>query len=79
MDVADQEKVLEFIDLRIKFVDGKPSVDVFTKPTNSFTYVKPSTCYPRKSINNLPRESALRLRRICDTDEKFESRANEYK
>ena len=49
------------------------------KTTNSFTFVQPSTCYPRKSINNVPRGIALRLRRICDTDEKFESRANEYK
>ena len=79
MEVADQEKGLEFLDLRIKCVDGKLSVDVFAKPTNSFTNVKPSTCYPRKSINNVPRGIALRLRRICDTDEKFESRANEYK
>ena len=79
MEVADQEKGLEFLDLRIKCVDGKLSVDVFAKPTNSFTYVKPSICYPRKSINNVPRGIALRLRRICDTDEKFECRANEYK
>ena len=71
MDVADQEKSLEFLDLRIKCVDGKLSVDVFTKSTNSFTYEKPSTCYPRKSINNVPRGIALRLGRIYDTDKKF--------
>ena len=67
---------LEFLDLRIKCVDGKLSVDVFAKPTNSFTCVNPSTCYPCKSINNIPRGITLRLRRICDTDEKFEFRAN---
>ena len=79
MEIADQEKGLEFLDLRIKCVDGKLSADIFGKPTNSFTYVKPFTCYPRKSITNIPRGIALRLRRICDTDEKFESRANENK
>ena len=78
MEVADQGKGLQFIDLRIKCVDGKLSVDVFAKPTNSFTYEKSSTCYPRKGINNVPRGIALRLQRICDT-EKYESRANEYK
>ena len=35
--IADQEKGLEFPDLRIKCVDGKLSVDVFAKLTNSFT------------------------------------------
>ena len=39
----------------------------------------PTSCYPRKSINNIPRGVALRLRRICDTDEKFNSRSIEYK
>ena len=39
----------------------------------------PTSCYPRKSLNNLPRGIALRLRRICDTDEKFDSRSIEYK
>ena len=79
METADQEKGLEFLDLRIKCVDGKLSVDIFEKPTNSFTHVKPSTCYPRKSINNVLRGMAVRLRRICYTNGKFESRANEYK
>ena len=66
MEIANQEKGLEFLDL---------AVDVFAKPTNSFTYAKPSTCYPRTNINNVPRGIALRLRRIRDTDENLESRA----
>ena len=37
------------------------------------------SCYCRKSINNIPCDIALRLRRICDTDEKFNSRSIEYK
>ena len=51
----------------------------FAKPTNSFTYVSPTSCYLRKSLNNVPRGIALRLRRICNTDEKFNSRPIEYK
>ena len=54
MEIADQEKGLEFLDLRIKCVDGKLSVDIVAKATNTFTYVKPSTCYSRKSTNNVP-------------------------
>ena len=37
MEIADQEKGLEFLDLGIKCVYGKLSVGVFAKPTNSFT------------------------------------------
>ena len=60
-------------------MEAKLSVDVFFEATNRFSYVSPSTCYSRKIINNVLREIALRLRRIYDTDEKFESWANEYK
>ena len=38
-----------------------------------------TSCYPRKSINNIPRGITLPLRWICDTDEKFNSRSIEYK
>ena len=65
---------LEFLDLKLKMVNGKISVDVFSKPTNSFTYVLPSTCYPNRNIKNVPKAIALRLRRICDSDEKYDER-----
>ena len=79
MEIADQEKGLEFLDLTIKCVEGKLSVDIFAKPTNSFIYVNPFTYYARKKIDHVPHGIALRLHWICDTDEKFESHANEYK
>ena len=79
MQIADDVNELEFLDLKITCLNGKLSVDVHSKPTNSFTYVMPSTCYPMKNINKVPQGIALRLRRICDTTEKYESRADEYK
>ena len=54
-------------------------MDVNYKPTNGFTYILPTICYPRKSINSIPHSIALRLRRICDSDEKFNYRSEEYK
>ena len=78
MQVQDEDGI-EFLDLKLKLRNSKIAVDGFAKPTNSFTYVLPISCYPRKSINNIPRGIALRLRRICDTDEKFNSRSIEYK
>ena len=54
-------------------------MDVHSIPTNSFTYVLPTTCYPRKGINNIPHGIALRIERICDSDEKFKNWSEEYK
>ena len=36
---------------------------MYLKPTNSFTYVIPSTCYPRKNIENVPVGVALCLQK----------------
>ena len=53
MEVADPGNYLELLDLKLKWEDGKITVDIHSKPTNIFTYVLPTTCYPRKSINNI--------------------------
>ena len=52
---------LEFLDLKLKIVEGKIRVGIFAKPTNSFSYTTPSTCYPKKYISNIPKGTVLRL------------------
>ena len=39
MEIAGLGKDLDFLELQIKCVKGKLSVDVFTKPTNSHLHV----------------------------------------
>ena len=72
---------LDMMDLTLLFNPQtcKIATDIYAKPTNTFTYVDPNTCYSKRNINNVPYGVALRIRRICDTDEKFQTRAEEYK
>ena len=77
MEIAS-DTGLEFLDLKLKILEVKNRVDVFAKPTNSFRYTTPSTCYPKKNISNIPKGIALRLRRICDDDVTFDKRSSEY-
>ena len=53
--------ILQFLDLKLKFDKGhkRISVDIFAKATNSFTYVPPSICFPKNSIENVPKSFAL--------------------
>ena len=78
MEVA--KDVLEFLDLKLTFDKEYKhiSVGIFGKATNSFTYVLPSTCFPKNSIENISKGVALPLRRICDSDDKFEERSVQY-
>ena len=52
MEIASDTS-LKFLDLKLKILEGKTKADVFTKPTNSFSYTSPSTCYPKKNISNV--------------------------
>ena len=62
MEVAETCNYLEFLDLKLKWENGKITVDVHSKPTDSFTYVLPTTCHPMKSINYVPHSISLRFR-----------------
>ena len=44
---------IEFLDLKLKIVEGKINVNVHSKPTNSFTYELPSVTL-MKSIIKVP-------------------------
>ena len=51
---------LEFLDLKLKMNENiQTFVYVFSKPTNSLSYVMPSKYYSSKNINNGPRGIAL--------------------
>ena len=78
MEVATD--TLEFLNLNLKFdkESKQTSVDHFAKDTDSFTYVLPSTCFSKNNIENIAKGAALRLRRICDSDEKFDKHSAEY-
>ena len=78
MEVATD--TLEFLDLKLKFdkESKQISVDVFAKDTDIFTYVLPSTCFPKNNIENIPKGVVLRLGRICHYDEKFDKHSAEY-
>ena len=78
MEVA--KDVLEFLDLKLKFDKEykRILVDILAKATNGFRYVLASTCFPKNSIENVPKGVALRLRRICDSDNKFGEHSVQY-
>ena len=64
MEVA--KDILEILDLQLKLdkVSKLISVEIFSKATNSFAYLLPSTCFPKTNIENIPKGAALLLRRF---------------
>ena len=58
---TENENDHEVLNLKLKLKGCKKmTVKVHSKPTNSFTYVNPKTCYPSRNINKTPEGIALR-------------------
>ena len=61
MQISGGRNGLEFLDLKVKYLNGNLSVDIYSKPTNNFTYLMPSMCYPTRNIDKVPHGIVLGL------------------
>ena len=68
-----------FLDLKLTLKDNKIHTTVYSKPTDSHLYLQADSCIHSPSILEIQKGVALRLRRICLTDEEFNSKSKEYK
>ena len=57
--------------------NGIIETDLFSKPTDKHQHLLYSSCHPYHTKKAIPYSLALRLRRICSTDEAFNNRCNE--
>ncbi len=69
---------LKFMDLLIKIVNGKLETTVYSKPTDGHLYLHNDSCHPRSTKLGVEKGVALRLRRICSTEEEFERQSKNY-
>ena len=63
---------VDFLDMTVKFKDGRLWTDLFTKPTDSHSYLRYESCHPKHTMFSLPFSQFLRVRRICTHLEDFE-------
>ena len=65
---------VNFLDVTItKDKEGNLSTDLYTKPTDSHLYLHYSSYHPKHQKDSLPYSQALRLRRICSTDNLYKT------
>ena len=68
-----------FLDVSVSLYNGTITTDLYTKPTDKHQYLLQSSCHPRHTKRAIPFSLALRLRRICSSDETFKLRTNELR
>ena len=68
-----------FLNVSVSLQNEKLHTDLYCKPTDKHQYLYYTSCHPKHTKNRLPYSLALRLRRICSTDELFSLRTKEMK
>ena len=61
----------------VSLINGEIVTDLYTKPTDKHQYLLHSSCHPLQTKRAIPFSLALRLRRICSSDETFALRTTE--
>ena len=70
---------IPFLDVNVSLINGKITTDLDTKPTDKHQYLLQSSCHPKHTKRAIPFSLALRLRRICSSDDTFTKRTTELK
>ena len=69
---TENENGLELLVLKLELKGcDKITVDVYSNPTNSFTYVNLKTCYPSRNKNKILEGVALKLTCKCNSNMKY--------
>ena len=68
---------IPFLDVNFSLHNGKIVTDLYTKPADKPQYLLHSSCHPIHTKRAIPFSLALRLRRICSTNETFTLWTNE--
>ena len=70
---------IPFLDVNVSVNNGNITTDLYTKTTDKHQYLLHSSRHPQHTKRAFPFSLALRLRRICSSDETFKQRSNELK
>ena len=67
---------IPFLDVSVTLELGKLTTDLYTKSTDKHQYLHRTSCHPKHTKTSLPYCLALRLRRICSSENLFHQRTH---
>ena len=65
------DSTINFLDVRATIKENTITTSLYTKETDTLSYLDYSSCHPKSCKNGIPYSQFLRLRRICSEDEDF--------
>ena len=59
---------VNFLDIKISIINNELAFDIYYKPTNSFTYLKFTSCHPGHTRNNISLSLGRKIVRIVSSN-----------
>ena len=72
------ELTINFLDISLRIDGDDIATSIYTKPTDSHSYLQYGSSHPNKCKDSIPYSQLLRLRRICSSDLDFRKRSAEF-
>ena len=69
-DFSEKEAI--FLDTRVKVKNNTLTTNLYTKPTDTSSYLPYASCHPMATKRSLPYSTMLRIERICTEEEDYE-------
>ena len=66
------QKEVSFLDTKVKIVNNRLETDLYSKPTDSHSYLMYDSAHPQRCKDSIPYGQFLRLRRICSQEIDFQ-------
>ena len=70
---------ISFLDTTTSIQNGMMTTDLHTKATDKHQFLSPKSCHPRHCSRSIPYSQAIRIKRICSTENTQNHRLNELR
>ncbi|XP_071153486.1 uncharacterized protein [Mytilus edulis] len=70
---------INFLDTSSTLSVGIINTDIYSKPTDTHQYLSPESCHPPHCTKSIPYSQALRIRRICSSEDTAKQRLDSLK
>ena len=73
------EASVNFLDLNVKFSDGKLQTSLYVKPTDRHQYLHFRSSHPKHTKRSIVYSQTLRVSRACSQEEDYKNYCNQMK
>ena len=79
IELRHSSSQIEFLDTLVRLKDGRLETDLYSKPTDKHLYLQSKSSHPPHTKNAVPYGLGIRIKRICQNEDDYQTRRKELK